>query len=213
MKIFSDTYHATVAITGGICSGKSSVAVFLERRFCVNIIDADSVCRDLLQQGREGYAGFVEIFGQAYLNADGDIDRQLLRKALFHDDQLRRRINQLLHPLARNQIHDMIKRMHGSSKDSRVLVEVPLLYEAEWESDFDTVVVVYAARDEVVRRLMERDATSAEEALKVLEAQWSLTQKAVRADYTIDNSGSWPDTCLQILRLGRILWSDGVEKT
>ena len=192
-----------VGLTGGIGSGKSSVARYCARQFGIDSIDADQVCRELLAPGGSGLEAFVSSFGGDYLAADGSIDRQRLRVAIFRNHKLRKRLNDLMHPLARRAIECMLAR---SEEPRRCLVEVPLLYEAGWEEDFSSVIVVYATEDCCLQRLMQRDQLSRVEAAEAIAAQLPLSEKACRADHVIDNSGTWQETCLQILHLGKILW-------
>ncbi|MDH4321712.1 MAG: dephospho-CoA kinase [Desulfobulbaceae bacterium] len=193
-----------VGLTGGIGSGKSSVARYCARRFGLEIIDADRVCRHLLDPGGGGYEPFISSFGRDYLAADGGIDRQRLRLDIFRDHKLRQRLNDFMHPLARHEIENMVAR---AVEPRRCLVEVPLLYEAGWENDFSAVVVVYATDSRCLARLMQRDQLSRDQAADAIAAQLPLKEKALRADHVIDNSGCWQDTCLQILHLGKILWA------
>ncbi len=191
-----------VGLTGGMGSGKSTVARFCRDQFGIEYVDADLVCRDLLAPGGLGWEAFVATFGDDFLAPDRTLDRQRLREAIFRDDNVRHRLNDLIHPLA----YDEIKNILSRKEPSRSLVEVPLLYEAGWEDDFSSVVVVYATDDCCRERLMERDQLDRESALLALRAQLPLQEKACRADYLIDNSGVWEDTCQQILKLGNVLW-------
>ena len=195
-----------VALTGGMGSGKSSVARFWKQQFGIDYIDADQVCRDLLTTGASGWKIFVATFGNEFLAENRSIDRQKLRDAIFVDHKLRRRLDKLIHPLARDEIKNMLTGI----EPARCLVEVPLLYEAGWEKDFSSIVVVSATDECCLDRLIERDQITREAAKQAIATQLTLSEKANRADYVIDNSGTWQDTCLQLLSLGDILWRKGV---
>ena len=203
---------SVVAITGGMGSGKSSVAAYLCEIVGAKGLSADAVCRQLLEPGAFGWLSVRKAYGERFFLADQHIDRSLLRKVLFEDHEFRRELNTLLHPLVRNEIADCIEkeRAHLSEAESdaqaRFVVEVPLLYEAHWEHDFSQVVVVYAEAEACRRRIMLRDLTSEAEAEKAITAQMSLPHKALLADHVIDNSGAWSDTCLQIVHLRNLLW-------
>jgi dephospho-CoA kinase len=200
--IKSFTAQPVIGITGGMGSGKSAVASFLNGRLGGTYIDADAICRELLLPGAAGWRSFKEIFGSSYLNSDQSINRTLLRQVIFADEEMRLRLNALLHPLAREEI----ARRVGSAIDSRwFLAEVPLLYEACWEAELDRVIVVYADFGSCRRRLMKRDHLQRKEAELAIGSQWPLPAKALRADHVIDNSGPWPLTCLQVLHLGELL--------
>ncbi len=199
---------SVVAITGGMGSGKSSVAAYLCEIGGARGFSADAVCRQLLEPGAFGWLSVRKAFGERFFLADQRIDRSLLRKVLFEDHEFRRELNTLLHPLVRNEIADCIEkeRAHLSDAQARFVVEVPLLYEAHWEQDFSQVVVAYADATACQRRIMLRDRVSEAEAEKAIAAQMSLPHKALLADHVIDNSGAWSDTCLQIVHLRNLLW-------
>lgn len=191
-----------IGITGGMGSGKSAVARYLHRRFGATLIDADEVCRGLLKPGAAGWEAFQGAFGAEYLNSDRSINRPLLRQAVFAEEAARRRLESLLHPLAKGEI---TRRMRIESGAAWFLIEVPLLFEAGWDRDVDRVIVVYADPASCRERLMKRDRASAGEAAAAMATQWPLPTKALRANHVIDNSGSWAATCLQVLRLGELL--------
>jgi len=191
-----------VGITGGIGSGKSSAARFLKKQFGIEYIDADLVCKDLLAPGAIGWKAFVETFNKEFLDTDQSIDRQKLRNAIFQEPELRQRLDDLMHPLARKEIQNILSH----TEPSRCLVEVPLLYEAGWEDDFRAVIVVSAEHKQCMERLMLRDQISPEAATKALAAQLPLSEKANRADHVVNNTGTWENTCLQLVEIGVILW-------
>ena len=199
--------RSVVAITGGIGSGKSSVAACLGEPGKVRGLNADSVCRQLLEPGAAGWLVVRQAFGERFFLANQRLDRPLLRKVLFEDQELRQKLNALLHPLVRNEIASWLEReMAQAQSPMRFVVEVPLLYEAGWEYDFSQVVVVYSAPQICLRRIILRDRISEAEAQKAFATQMPLLDKALLADHVIDNTGSWPDTCLQILHLRNLLW-------
>ena len=194
-----------IGLTGGIASGKSRVAEMLASILhCVHI-DADDVCRQLLQPQAEGWRELSRVFGNKYLTGEGSINRPLLRKDLFASEGFRREVNNLIHPLVKTAIIAQMDQILASDDKARVLVEVPLLYEVEWENLFDTVIVVYADYDTCLQRLMERDGVARSTAVKELESQLSLQEKVLKADHVIDNSGMLPDTNKQVEHLADLL--------
>ena len=199
--------HKPVGLTGGMGSGKSSVARYCQEQFGIKYIDADLVCRDLLAPGALGWQAFVATFGEDFLDANRNIDRQRLRKAIFRDNEFRQHLNNLIHPLAHQEINNIL----ACSEPERCLVEVPLLYEAGWDDDFSSVIVVYATDKCCLARLMQRDQLDREGAIQAIDAQLPLTEKARRADHLIDNSGTWEETCRQLLQLGKTLWGWGLR--
>lgn len=201
-----------VAVTGGMGSGKSSVAAYLCEISGARGLSADALCRQLLAPGAAGWLAVRRAFGERFFLADQSIDRPLLRKVLFEEHQFRQELNTLLHPLVRNEITSCLEKAMDlfseaeAQPQARFVVEVPLLYEAHWEHDFSQVVVAYADAEACLRRLMLRDRISEAEAEKALATQMPLAHKALLADHVIDNSGPWSDTCLQIVHLRNLLW-------
>lgn len=195
-----------IAITGGMGSGKSSVVAYLCEIGGARSLNADALCRQLLEPGAAGWLAVCEAFGERFLGADQRIDRPLLRRVLFEDQEFRRELNALLHPLVRNEIASFLGSFSRDQTQARFVIEVPLLYEAQWEHDFSQIVVVYADEKSCLRRIMLRDRISEAEAEKSIAAQMPLPRKALLADHVIDNSGPWVDTCLQIVHLRNLLW-------
>jgi len=197
-----------IGLTGGMASGKSQVAEMLAGKIhCVHI-DADKVCRQLLEPQAEGWQEFSRVFGSKYFTEDGSINRSLLRKDLFADKDFRQKINNVIHPLVKKTIVAQMDQTIESGNNTRVLVEVPLLYEVQWENLFDTVVVVYADYETCLCRLMERDGVKRSVAIRELQSQMPLSEKAMLADYVIDNSGTLPDTFNQVEHLADLLSSN-----
>ncbi len=193
-------------LTGGIGSGKSRVAQFLKKRMGFGYIDSDEVCRELLEPKNEGWVALQNAFGDEFFNPDSSINRTFLRKILFDDESFRVKLNTLLHPLAKDFI---LRQLHEKTDSPEIrrdyIVEVPLLFEAKWDDMFDGIITVYAEYSQCLERLMVRDKISPSDAQKALAAQESLETKALKADHVIDNTGPWPETCLQLIHLGRIL--------
>jgi dephospho-CoA kinase len=200
--IASAPRRPVIGITGGMGSGKSAVGRYLHQRFGGTFIDADAVCRELLERGAPGWEAFRETFGAEYLNADLSINRALLRRVVFSEKEARRRLESLLHPLAKEEI---ARRVGADSGSGRFLIEVPLLFEAGWDREADRIVLVYADPESCRERLARRDLVSAGQAAAAIATQWPLAAKALLADHVIDNSGSWAATCLQVLHLGELL--------
>ena len=174
-------------------------------------IDADEVCSLLLQPQAEGWHEFSRVFGWQYFTDDGRINRSLLRKDLFADEEFRRRVNLVIHPLVKQSIITNMDHIIASDPCARVLVEVPLLYEVHWENLFDTIVVVYADYATCLDRLMERDGVERKAAVKELASQLPLSEKAKQADHVIDNSGLLPETIRQVEHLARLLNRNGEQ--
>lgn len=192
-----------VAITGGIGSGKSRVSRFWAEYMALPRIDIDEVCRELLLNGNPGWRALHKVLPPDFFTARGELDRRLLRAALFADENLRREVNTLIHPLARQRL----ELLAGRAKAAMVLVDVPLLYEAGWQERFDHCVVVYADPVTCCQRLIARDQVGPDEAARAMAAQMPLPEKALLAQHVIDNSGCWLSARLQVVHLARLLYA------
>jgi dephospho-CoA kinase len=168
------------------------------------VVDLDRICRQLLVIGAPGWLALKEIVDDHFFTVSGELDRIAFRKALFADDELRSRVDALLHPLARKEMAEQVSRHSGP-----VLVEIPLLFEAGWQEDVQLIVVVYADPEVRVQRIVSRDNVSAEQARNEICAQYSLAEKALQAHHVIYNSGSWQETCLQLCHLADCLNCSG----
>ena len=201
-----------IGLTGGIASGKSSVSKMLSGLLECEHIDADEISRQLLDPHKEGWHEFKRVFGSEYLSEDGSINRPLLRKKLFASEELRKKVNGIIHPLVKKAILARIDQIFNSNPDLWVLVEVPLLYEVHWEDLFDTIIVVYTEYEICLNRLAARDGLGKATAEKELQSQWSISEKAARADHVIDNSGPLQNTNDQVVQLAQLLknnrWGD-----
>jgi len=194
-----------IGLTGGIASGKSSVAGMLSRLLECEHVDSDDICRQLLEPHAEGWEEFTRKFGPGYLTDDETIDRPLLRRDLFAREKFRSEVNNIIHPLVKKVILAKMDMITASDPGSRVLVEVPLLYEVGWEYLFDTVIVVYADHETCLRRLMLRDGVERTAADRELQSQLPLSEKVLKADHVIDNSGLLQDTMGQVNHLAELI--------
>ncbi|NLJ85013.1 MAG: dephospho-CoA kinase [Firmicutes bacterium] len=188
-----------VGLTGGIASGKSTVAkMFVEKGY--RVLDSDVFARDVVQPGTEGWQEIRAAFGDECLLADGSLNRTLLADIIFNDANARAKLNNIVHPkvlaLIDQGIHEA--RLQG---EPLVVVDVPLLYEIGFEDEVDVVVVVSVKSQLQMERLQARDGLTLEEAQSRIDAQMPLSVKASRADFVIDNSGSLENTQMQVNRL------------
>jgi len=198
----------SVAITGGMGAGKSRSARYLATRFGLGRIDADAVGRALIAPNGAAYDQLRNALPNDFFTAQGRIDRPRLRAAIFTDPGLRRRLEDILHPAIRAEIH---RRLAGTT--GPCLVEVPLLFEAGWQEDFDRVVVVYACPAQRLRRLQLRDGLDEQGARAAITAQGPDLPKLLAADHVVDNSGPWALTLLELERVaGRCGWTPVVRK-
>ncbi|HHH26776.1 MAG TPA: dephospho-CoA kinase [Polyangiaceae bacterium] len=175
-------------LTGGIASGKSTVAKrFAERGLAV--IDADQVARDVVVPGSEGLAAVVAAFGQDVLAADGTLNRAALRERIVDDPEARRRLEGILHPRIGAETMARAAALAQRGVDL-ACYEAALLVENGLADSFRPLVVVAASVDTQRARLMERDGMTAEAADKLIATQLPLADKIAAADFVIENDGT-----------------------
>lgn len=194
-----------IGVTGGMGSGKSLVAGLLGRLLGADVLNADILCRDLLQMQMPGWQGIQERWGSRFLDLTGNIDRTVLRKVLFTEPEVRRGVEQILHPLVRQEVISRAAEKRVSLEG--MVVEVPLLFEVGWQNDFDWIVVVYSEHECCVQRIVRRDRVSQIEGRIAICAQISLEEKVLQADSVIENSGPLALTILQVYHLAHLLSS------
>lgn len=188
-----------IGLTGGIASGKSTVAKMFTG---VNIplIDTDIIAKDLLKKGTSVYDKIINYFSNEILLTNGDINRKKLAKIVFSNPNKRMKLNDIVHPNVKDEVFNLIKRYDNENKELIVL-DVPLLYETEFHTFTDEIIVVYCNYDEQISRLMIRDRINEEYAKMKIDAQMSLEEKRELADYVIDNSYSILETKREFNRI------------
>lgn len=182
-----------IGLTGGIASGKSTVSRALQDLGAI-VIDADEVAHTIIEPGKPAWEDIVEHFGSEVLNPDQTIDREKLGAIVFNDPARLQVLNQITHPRVGEQFKQMIKNIKSQQSDAVLFIEVPLLYETHMDRICDEVWVVWVDEETQIQRLMKRDGLSREDALKRIDAQMSLDEKAKRADVVIDNRFSIEET-------------------
>ncbi|NLK44464.1 MAG: dephospho-CoA kinase [Tissierellia bacterium] len=180
-----------IGLTGGISTGKSTVANFLLNKGYL-LIDADKIAREVVEVGRPAYIEIVEEFGEGILKEDKSINRKALGNIIFSNEEARERLNRITHPHIFNSIKEKIGVL--SKDNSIIFLDIPLLFE-EYSSlikhgiRFDEIWLVYLDRDSQIDRLMKRDNISREEALRKIQSQMDLDEKKKKASKIIDNRG------------------------
>ena len=178
----------TVALTGGIASGKSAVA----ERFAAlgaSVSDADIVARELVAPGSPALAEIVAIFGAAALDASGNLDRRAMRARVFAHPHARAKLDAILHPRVRLQLRERSMVVTGPY----ALLAIPLLVESGHYEWVDRVLVVDVPRELQRARLLTRDGVTAQLADAMLDAQATREQRLARADDVITNTGSFDE--------------------
>lgn len=177
-----------LGLTGGIGSGKSTVASMLERRGAV-AIDADKVAREVVEPGTEGYREVVEAFGPGVVGPDGALDRAKLAEIVFADPDRRRQLNDIIHPRVGARIAERLGEL--GDFDGVVVLDVPLLVESTSGSRrlVQAILVVASSVHTQVRRAVERGMTE-DDARARIAAQAPLEEKLAVADYVVWNDGT-----------------------
>lgn len=189
----------TIGLTGGIASGKSTVAKMI-RELGIPVIDADQIARDVVKVGEEAYKQIVQTFGQEILQENGEIDRAKLGAIVFHNEQERKKLNAIVHPAVRRRMLAE-KKAYVQKGAKTVVLDIPLLFESELTHLIDKIIVVYVDDDVQLDRLMKRNGFSKEEALARIRAQMPLREKVKKADAVIDNNGTIEETKQQLLQI------------
>jgi dephospho-CoA kinase len=195
----------TVGLTGGIATGKSSVAAILREELSLPVIDADQVSRDITARGTPGLAWVVEAFGEDVLNTDGSLDRRALGSLVMSQPHRRKQLEGITHPLIREEIQARLTALERGGAAVAV-VEAALLVETGSHEHYDRLLVVTCSPDVQRARLMSRNQYSAEEAERWVEAQMPLEQKEAMATAVIRNDGD-----LEQLREATLVAWDGLE--
>ncbi|MDP3091573.1 MAG: dephospho-CoA kinase [Nitrospira sp.] len=191
-----------VGLTGGIATGKSTVAGMFKRCGAV-IIDADALAREVVQPGKPAWREIVNAFGKTVLNPDRTLNRPALGAKVFGHPAKLRQLEQIIHPrVAREQIR-LTKQAARKDPKAIVIYDVPLLFEAGIDTRMDTTIVVNADRETQIARLKKRNGLSRAEALRRIKSQMPLTNKCRRADYVLDGTLSLPQLKNQVRSLYR----------
>lgn len=183
--MISSTDMILVGLTGGIATGKSTVAGMFKE--CgATVIDADALAREVVQPGKPAWREIVSTFGKTALNPDRTLNRPVLGAKVFGHPAKLRRLERIIHPrVAREQIR-LTKQAARNDPKAVVIYDVPLLFEAGIDTRVDTTIVVTADRETQVVRLKQRNGLSRAEALRRITSQMPLAEKRRRADHTVD---------------------------
>ena len=177
-----------VGLTGGIASGKSTVAAMLSK-YDNEIIDADEIAREVVMPGTVGLSKVGAEFGPQILEEDGSLSRAKLAKLVFEDPKKRLTLEGILHPLIRARTLERISQ----SKSDIVIYIVPLLVEAKVDYPFDLVVTIEAGSENQIKRLIEKRGMNTEDATARIAAQATEPERVARADVRIDGALSLTD--------------------
>jgi len=188
-----------IGLTGGIASGKSTVAdMFAE--LGATIIDTDVIAREVVAPGQPALDEIAVAFGESLIDGDGYLDRSALRKLVFSDDEARKQLEAIVHP----RIQDETRRQSSQAGGDYQIIVVPLLVESPLKDVVDRVLVVDCDEDTQIRRLTARDAESEDQARRMLAAQSSREERLAMADDVIRNDDDLASTLDQVTALHEI---------
>ena len=194
-----------VGLTGGIASGKSTVAEIF-RREGGHIIDADFISREVVKPGESAWQEVVNFFGPEVLHEDRTIDRKKLGEVVFSDPEKRKKLEEIIHPKIQKERQRKINEIEKRGDHQEVVIlDVPLLFELNKQGTVEKVVLVYVAPQVQMQRLMKRDGLTEEEARKRIDSQMPIASKKKHAHYVINNEGSFEQTEAQAKEVFRKL--------
>jgi dephospho-CoA kinase len=191
-----------IGLTGGIGSGKSTVAALLAERGAL-VVDADRIAREVVAPGTPGLAAVVAEFGEQVLAPDGSLDRPVMAAVVFSDPAARARLDAVVHPLVRARAAETLS---AAPPDAVVVQDVPLLVETGQAGSYDLVLVVQTDVEERVRRLVGR-GLAADDARARIASQASDEERAAVADVVLSNDAGQDELAAQVDRF----WAEHVE--
>lgn len=194
-----------IGLTGGIACGKSTVSAYLKQKGAY-IIDGDAIAKELSVPGKSIWKAYVEHFGDKILNSDKTLNRRLIGQIVFTDESEKMWMNNTMHPLIKQAIIEKIEK-YKQDKVKVVVLDIPLLYEANWDKFADEVWVVRIDKQLQIERIQNRDKLTQKEAISRIEAQMPVEEKAKRADVVIDSSNTPEITC----KLVEKIWNERIN--
>ncbi|MBW2609123.1 MAG: dephospho-CoA kinase [Deltaproteobacteria bacterium] len=193
-----------LGVTGGIASGKTTVADMLKEMGAV-VIDFDILAREVVELGKPAWKEIVDYFGRQVLHDNEILDRKKLSRSVFQDTEKRERLESFTHPRISEEFVKKVAEIANKDPDAIIQAIIPLLFEVNLQGLVHRTLVVHIPRDKQIERLIERDGISMEEAVNILDAQLPIDEKAGYADYVIYNENSLDATRKQVEELWQIL--------
>lgn len=189
-----------IGLTGGVASGKSTVAKMFKK--CgVIVIDADELAREVVQPGKPAWRDIVHRFGKSVLNSDRTINRQKLGQTVFRDRAKLRQLERIIHPRVAAEQKRLTRQASRKDPNAVVMYDVPLLFEAGIDKRVDKTVVVTSDRETQIMRLKNRNGFTRAEALRRICSQMPLAMKRLRADYVLDGTKNRESLSRDVRRL------------
>lgn len=185
-----------IGLTGSIASGKSTVAKMIES-YGLPIVDADVAARQVVEPGTPTLKKIAEAFGPEVIAHDGSMDRAKVGSIIFHNEEMRKTLNSIIHPAIREE---MLRQRDEfiSFGEKNIFMDIPLLFESKLEHFVEKIIVVSVNKEVQLQRLMERNGFSEEEANARIATQIPVKEKERLADAVIHNNGTLEDTAIQL---------------
>ena len=200
----------SIGLTGGIGSGKSSATAYFSE-LGVPVIDADQVARELLVAGSLAVQQIAIALGAEALNAAGELNRQWLRAKVFADPAALAQLEAVTHPIIRERLLELIAEASQNQGSAYVLVDIPLLFEKNYQDLFAAVVVVDCTEDLQLQRAMKRDGSDLETIQRIMSRQIARHERLVLADHVLDNNTTLTSLYAQINQLHQLLLQRSVD--
>ncbi|MBC2737823.1 MAG: dephospho-CoA kinase [Desulfobacteraceae bacterium] len=202
-----DISRPTIAgLTGGIASGKSTVAAMLAEAGA-RIVDADRIAHQVVMKGQPAWQDIVDHFGKGILARDGQIDREALGSIVFNDTEAKKALNGIVHPRVFETMAQEIQSLAEAHPGDLVIMDVPLLIESGLHASLPIVILVYVPETMQQERLMRRDGLNAADAAARIRSQMPIDAKRAHAHYIVDNTGDLGATRRQVLDIYRTILS------
>lgn len=192
----------TIGLTGSFGSGKTFVASIF-RSLGAEVIDADRIAHEVIRKGSAAYKKIIRAFGKDILDKSGNIDRRELSEIVFDRDETVYKLNKIVHPEVIEIIKERIKK---STHNKIIVIDAPLLVEANLAEFMDKLIVVKASTTNQIDRCVRKFGLKSAEVLKRIKNQIPLKRKIKMADFVIDNDGRRSETKKQAIKIWRQLW-------
>lgn len=203
-KLRKEDPRILLGVTGGVASGKTTVARMIED-LGAPTIDFDHLSRVVVEPHKPAWKEIQAYFGKQVLRADNTLDRGKLAQIVFRDPAKRKKLESFLHPRIFNEFTRRAKAFKAKDPHAIIQVVVPLLFEAQMQDFFDKILLVYIPPAMQTDRLIKRDRISMEMAENIINAQWPMEEKKGYADFIVDNSGTLGETKRQVREVWREL--------
>jgi len=197
-----------IGLTGGICTGKTFILNIFKELDCYTI-KADEIAKNIIFSNKpEIVTEIVKVFGESVLDQKNGIKKDEFTRMLFEDTEKRNFVNNFIHPLVKAEKNNILNDLEKSKVYDFFIYESALLVESGTYKDFDKIIIVYTSQEEQIKRLMNRDGFSQEEAETRLKSQFPLSEKLKVAHYTIDTTGTFENSRAKTLETFHLIKKD-----